>query len=111
MDVFVGEQARFHFARGVVNQTALVDAAVVGFVVLQAEVRDVIAQAEQEVVIAVMMRAEKLVRLFDQVLIVVPDLLRRGQRGGTVGSNVHFSQRIVGEFYHLEKLASDHGRI
>src|ERR1700688_960905 len=58
-----------------------------------------------------MMRAEKLGRLFDQVLIVVPDLLRRGQRGGTVGSNVHFSQRIVGEFYHLEKLASDHGRI
>src|SRR5258708_36442848 len=79
--------------------------------VLQAEVSDMIAQAEQEVVVAIVMRAEEFVGLFDQVLVVVPDFLRSGKRGGAVGGNVHLGERIVCEFDNLEELASDYGRI
>ena len=72
----MGQQAGGHFARGVVDQGALVDAAVVGFVMLEAEVRDVIAERVEEMIVAVVMRAEKFLRLIDQILVVVPDFLR-----------------------------------
>ena len=96
MHVLVRKQAGFHFASGFIDQSALVDPAVIGFVMLEAEVRDVIAQAEQEVVVAIVMRAEKLVRLIDQILVVVPDFLRRVESGGAVGGNIHLGERIVG---------------
>ena len=96
MNVLVGEQAGLHLARGFIDEAALVNAAVVGFVVLQTEVRDVIAQAEKKVVVAIVMRAEKFVRLFDQILVVVPDFLRRFESGGAVGGDVHLGERIIG---------------
>jgi hypothetical protein len=43
MNVLVGEQAGVQLARGFVHKPSLVDAAVVGLMVLQTEVRDVIA--------------------------------------------------------------------
>ena len=58
MHVLVREQAGFHLASGFVDESALIDAAVVGFMVLQPEVGHVIAQAVQEVVIAIVMSAE-----------------------------------------------------
>ena len=76
MNVLVGQQAGRQFARGVVDQGALVDAAVVGFVMLESEVRDVIAEGVEEVIVAVVMRAEKFLRLIDEALVVVPDFLR-----------------------------------
>src|SRR5260370_33116351 len=79
--------------------------------VLQAEVSDMIAQAEQEVVVAIVMRAEEFVGLFDQVLVVVPDFLRSGKSGGAVGGNVHLSERIVCGFDNLVELARDYRRI
>jgi site-specific recombinase len=102
------KQASCKLALGFVHETALVDAAVIRFVMLQSEVRDVIAQAEQEMVIAIVMRAEKLVRLFDQILVVVPDFLRRGKGGGTVGGNVHLDERLVGKLDDLEEFAGDY---
>ena len=52
-----------------VDQSAFVDAAVVRFVMFEAEVRDVIAEGVEKVIVAVVMRAEKFLRLVDQILI------------------------------------------
>ena len=46
----------------------------------QAEVRDVIAERVEEVIVAVMMGAEKFLRLLDQILVVVPNFRGRVQR-------------------------------
>ena len=111
MHVLVREQAGCRFAFAVIDQRTLGDAAVVRLVVFQSEVRHVIAQAEQEVVIAIVMRAEKFVGLFDQILVVVPDFLRRRESGGAVGGYVHLGEGIVGQFDDLEKFAGDYRRI
>jgi hypothetical protein len=63
------------------------------------------------VVIAVVMRSEKLVRLLDQVLVVVPDFLRGSKRGGAVGGDIHLDERVVGELDDFEEFAGDYGRI
>jgi len=44
MHIFMREQTCLKFAIGLVDQAALADTAVVGFVVLESEVGDVIAQ-------------------------------------------------------------------
>ena len=44
--------------------------------VLEAEVRNVIAERVEKVVVAVVMRAEKFLGLLDEALVVVPDFLR-----------------------------------
>jgi hypothetical protein len=111
MHIFVGQQAGFGFARGFIHQAALVDAAVVGLVMLQAEVRHVIAHAVEEVVVAVMMRAEKFVGLLHQILVMVPNFLRRIERGSAVGGNVHLGQRVLRQRYDFQELAGNHGRI
>ena len=96
---------------GVVDQGALVDAAVVGFVMLEAEVGDVIAERVEEVVVAVVMRAEKFLRLIDQILVVVPDFLRGFERGGAVGGDVHFGDGILRERNDLQEFSGDDGRV
>ena len=63
--------------------------------VFQSEVRHVIAQAVNEVVLAIVVRAEQFLSLIDQAFIVIEDLWRRFQGGGAVGCNVHFTQRIL----------------
>ncbi len=73
--------------------------------------RDVIAQAEQEVVVAIVMRAKKFVGLSDQILIVIPHFLRGRERGGAVSGNIHLGERIVGQLHNLEKFAGDYRRI
>ena len=75
MNILVRQQAGFQFAGGFVYQSALAYTAVVGFVVLQTEVRDVIAEAEKKVVVAIVMSAEKFVCLFNQIFVMVPDFL------------------------------------
>src|SRR5580704_11310739 len=111
MHVLVGKQAGVHFAGGVVDQAALIDAAVVGFVVLESEVGDVIAEAVEEMVVAIVMRSEKLVGLFDQILVMVPDFLGRVEGGGAVGGCIHFDERVVGELYDFEEFSGDYGRV
>src|ERR1700722_1416271 len=111
MDVLVRKQGGLELAGSFVDQAALFNAAVVGLVMLQAEVGDVIAQAEEEVVVAVVMSAEKLVGLFDEILVVIPNFLRGIESGGAVGGNIHLGERIVGEFNYFEELARDHRRV
>ena len=60
----------------VVDQGSFIDAAVVGFMMLEAEVRNVIAERVEKVIVAVVLRAEKLLGLLDQALVVIPDFLR-----------------------------------
>src|ERR1700735_4243007 len=78
---------------------------------LQAEMRHVIAQAQQEVVVAIVMGAEKLVGLFDQIFVMVPDFLRRIESGGAVGGDVDLGKRVIGKLDNFEKFAGDYGRI
>jgi hypothetical protein len=54
----VRQQGAGEFSRAGVDQGALAQAVVAGFVVLQAEVRHVVAEGEEEVIIAVVARAE-----------------------------------------------------
>src|SRR5580698_1362436 len=62
-------------------------------------------------VIAIVMCAEKLVGLLDQILVMVPDFLWRFKSGGAVGGNVHLDEWIVSQLDDLEELAGDHRRI
>ncbi len=107
----MGQQAGRHFAGGFIDQGALVDAAVVGFVVLQAEVGDVIAERVEEVIVAVVMRAEKFLRLIDKTLVVVPNFLGSFERGGAVGGDVHFGGRILRERDDLQEFSGDDRRV
>ena len=111
VDVFVGKEAGGKFASGVVDHAALVDAAVVGLVMLQAEVRDVIAERVEEVVVAVVVRAEKFLRLIDQALVVVPGFLRGFEGGGAVGGDVHFGDGIAGQRDDFQKFSGDDGGV
>ena len=111
MSIFVGQKPGGQLARGVVDQGSFIDAAVVGFVVLESEVRNVIAERIEKMIIAVVMRAEEFLRLVDEIFVVLPNLLRRFERGGAVGSNVHFSGRILRERNYLQEFSSDYGRI
>ena len=45
-------------ARGGIGQAALVDAVVARFMVFQAEMRDVFAERQEKMIIAIMMRTE-----------------------------------------------------
>ena len=96
-----------------INQASLAQPAVIRFVMLQSEVSHVITQAEQKVIIAVVLRSKQRVGLRDQVLVMLPNLRRSIERGRTVGSNVHFRgrslSRIEGDNFQI--LSSDDGAI
>src|SRR2546423_10073125 len=78
---------------------------------LQAEVRHVIAQRVKKVIIAVVVGTEKFLRLIDQALVLVPHLLRGFERGGAVGGNIHFGEWILRERNDFEKFSGDDWRI
>src|ERR1700675_89818 len=111
MHVLVRKQGGLQLTSSFIDQAALINAAVIGLVMLQAEMGDVIAEAEQEVVVAVVMSAEKLVGLFDQILVVIPYFLRRVESSGGVGGNIHLSEGIVGELNYLQELTRDYRRV
>ena len=111
VDILVRQQAGRKFAGSIVDQGALIDAAVVGFVMLETEVRNVIAEGVEEVIVAVVMRAEKFLRLLDQILVVIPDFLRGIERGGAVGGDVHFGDRILRERNNFQKFSGDDRRV
>ena len=60
---------------------------------LQAKVRHVVAQAVQKMIVAVVLRSEKRARLRDQILVVLPDIGGRVERGGAVGGDIHLDWR------------------
>ena len=108
MDVFVRKQARVEFAIGLVDQATFADTAIVGFVMLESEVGHVIAERVEEMVVLVMLRAEKRSRLRDKILVVIPNFLRRLEGGGAVGGDVKFRRRLSGcERHRLQVLAGE----
>src|SRR5579863_4343797 len=109
--VFVRQQAGGKFARSVVDEGAFIHAAVVGFVMLEAEVRDVIAQRVEEVIVTIMMRAKKLLRLVDEISVMIPNFLRSVERGGAVGGDIHFRGRVLRQRNDLEIFTGNDGRI
>ncbi len=78
---------------------------------LQAEVGDVIAERVEEVVVAVVVSAEKFLRLVDETLVVIPNFWWRVEGGGAVGGDVHFSDGIAGERHDFQEFSGDDGRV
>src|SRR6266568_1286708 len=78
---------------------------------LQSEVRDVVAQGEQKMIVAVVVRAEEFLGLLDQVLVVIPYLLGSVERGGTIGGDIQFRQRFLSEWNDLQELSGDDRRV
>ena len=83
------QQAGHQFAAVLVNQRALAHPAVVGLVVLQAEMGHMVAQAEQEVIVAVMPRPEKFACFGHQVHVFLAELGADVERGFAVRGDVH----------------------
>src|SRR5579863_5401634 len=78
---------------------------------LESEVGDVIAERVEEVIIAVMMRAEKFLRLIDQTLIAIPDFWRDVERSGAVGRDIHFSGRIFCQGNDFQEFSGNYRRV
>ena len=96
------------------EEDALGQAAVVRLVMLEAEVRDVIAEREQEVVVAIVTRAEELARFGDEVGQSFLNGGRDVERGFAVGDEVEFVvDRLAGrrDVDDAIVFAGDDGRI
>ena len=111
MYVLVGKQAGGEEALLGIDESALAAAAVVGFVMLEAKVRDVIAEAVEEMVVAEMLRAEELLGLVGEALVVIEEFGRGIERGGAVGGKIDFLGRIVAQGNTRKYSPGNHGRI
>src|SRR5579871_720134 len=78
---------------------------------LEAEVGDMIAERIEEVIVAVVMGAEKFLRLLDQVPIVIPDFGGCVEGCGAIGGDIHFGRWIRRERDNFQKFSGDHGRV
>ena len=67
---------------------------------LQPEMRYVIAQAVNKMVIAKMLCSEKLKSLCSEGLVVIENFLWRVQGSGAVRGNVHFLMRVLRQWNH-----------
>ena len=113
MHHFVRQQVRVPFPRVRVRQKILVQPVVARLVMFQAEMADVVAQGEQEMIIAIVMRAEQRIRLRDQVRKMARVLRFDFQRGGAVGDDVQEVRRISArrQIQRSEKFPRDDRRI
>ncbi len=105
------EQASIELALGFVDKGTLGGAAVVGLVVFESEVGDVIAKGIKEMIVKIMLSAEKSVRLSHEFLVRVPDVLRWFEGGGAVGRDIQFGGRLLGERNNFQILAGQDWRI
>ena len=74
---------------GGAEQSVLARTAVVRFVMLQPEVRHVFRERQQEMIVAIVARAEKLARLRHQVLHVLLDFRAHRERRFAIRHDVH----------------------
>src|SRR5690348_4970220 len=95
MHEFVGEQSAEGHLRVRPDQSALGKAAVVAFVVLEAEMSDVIAEREKEMIIAIMTRAEERAGFGDEVRHLFYCIGADRKRGFAVGSEVQFVVNLI----------------
>jgi hypothetical protein len=106
--------AERHPPQAVVNQRALGDAAVIRLVVLEPEVRHVVAERQQEMVVAVVPRAEQHARFGNQVAELGLNIGAEINRGGAVGGDIQLCRtRIAGwrQIHNAHELSGEHGRI
>ena len=74
----------------------------------QTEMRHVIAQRKQEVILRIVARSEKKTGLLDQVLVVIPNLGWGVERGRAIGGDIQFGRWILRAQRHdLQILARD----
>ena len=88
MNELVRHQARDPFAADVFAQRRFLDAVVARLVVLETEVRDVVAEREQPVVVAIVIRAEDGGGLVDQPSVLRREVVRRQRGLGAVGEKI-----------------------
>ena len=96
------------------EQGALGQAAVVGLVMLQAEVGHVIAEREQKMIVAIMARAEELARLGNQVGHLLLVFGAHVESGFAVGDHVEFVMDRLARRRDVDGaiiLAGNYGRI
>src|SRR5204862_7700643 len=92
---------------------ALIRATIVGLMMFQSKMRNIIAERVQKVIVTIVRRAKQGERLLRHVLIVLPQVGRSLKRGRTIGRNVYFRRKFL-SWIHRKKfkvLASDDRRI
>src|SRR5689334_21892033 len=78
---------------------------------LKAKVSDMVAKAVEEVVVAKMLCAEKLLRLISQALVMIKFFWRRIKSRCAVSGDVHLLGRVLREVHHFQKFSGDDRRI
>ncbi len=113
MNHLVRQQARLDLQQVRVNEALFANPVVAGFVVFEAEVGDVVAECHQEMVGAIMVRAEERVRLAHQAGIVTCIFRFQLQGRRAVGHDVEAVRRLTAgaEVHCVEIGARDHRRV
>ena len=113
MNVLVRQQRRPEHPHVGIGKKALAGAVLARFVVLQPEVPGVIAQAQQKVVIAKVVRIEQRRGFGDQVAECLPVRCTHLQRGGAIGCDVDLMRRhlLMLQGHYFEIPARQHGRV
>src|SRR5205085_3211550 len=110
--VFVREHAPGETRLRLVNERALGHTAVVRLMMFESEVRDAVAQGEEEVIVVVVLRARERLCLLDELAHAVYELRGGFERGGAVGCDVHLDRWLRGlERDDAEVFAREHGRV
>ena len=111
MHKLVRQHAERNAPIDIINQRALSDATVVRFVMLESEVRCVIAQSQKEVIVRVMCRAKKRDRFQDDSLQRHRQLRTDLEIRRIVSRDIDLIRRISGQRNHQEVFARKHRRV
>src|SRR4029077_5206088 len=104
---FMGQQAGVELALGFVDEATLGGAAVVGFMVFESEVGDVVTEGVEEMIVEVVLRSEESACLSHKILVEVPDFCWWFEGSGAIGSDVQFGGGMLGKRNHLQVLAGE----
>ncbi len=113
VDEFVRQQAGGELAKIGIDKRAQRHAIVAGLVVLEAAAAGHVGERNQEVIAAVVMRAEERSGFRHQTFVAVDEILRQIERGVGVGGDVEFLRRRTGrrKRNHAIVRTGDDGRI
>src|SRR5580704_19268198 len=111
MHILVGEQTGMQEAVLGINQTALIDAAVVRFMMFKAKMREVVAEAVNEMIVAEVTGSEEFECLIGERLVIAENIGGRVEGGGAVGGNIHFLVRILCQRNNAQIFTSNDWRI
>src|ERR1017187_3636085 len=113
MDEFVGQQAGEIDAAGIFDQAALGGAIVARFMMLEAEMRHVVTECEEKMIIAIVAGTEEGARLRNQLVKMHLRLRSHCQGSRAVRGDVDLMRRILAgsDLDGTEIPAGKHGRI